>query len=58
MDGYYQILTSDMVDFEDAIQNFTARKEGIMTIIARNEADFERSGLSIYNAESFLKTLN
>jgi len=52
-----QSLESDMPDFEDAIQTFSAQQEGIEIIVTRNEADFEHSGLSIYNPESFLKSL-
>lgn len=50
-------LESEMADFEDAIQAFSAKDEGITTIITRNEIDFKQSGLSIFNPESFLKSL-
>lgn len=52
-----QSMESDMPDFEDAIQTFSAKQEGITTIITRNETDFEHSGLSIYSPQSFLKSL-
>ena len=50
-------LDSDIPDFEDAIQVFSAKQEAITTIITRNETDFTHSGLIIYNPESFLKSL-
>ena len=52
-----QSINSDMPDFEDAIQVFSAKQETISTIITRNEADFIHSGLTIYNPECFLTSL-
>ncbi|MBF0243566.1 MAG: PIN domain-containing protein [Desulfamplus sp.] len=50
-----QSLESDMPDFEDAIQIFSAKNEAITTIITRNEADFEHSGLFVLSPNSFIK---
>ena len=51
-------LESGMADFEDAIQSFSAKNEGITTLITRNESDFKQSGLSIFNPKSFLESLH
>lgn len=50
-------LRSEMSDFEDAIQAYSAKQEAITTIVTRNEKDFIRSGLDIHSPESFLQTL-
>lgn len=50
-------LRSEMPDFEDAIQAYSARQENITTIITRNEGDFAKSGLNIHSPKSFLQTL-
>lgn len=52
-----QALDSDMSDFEDAVQAFSALQESITTIITRNDADFRESGLDIHSPESFLQSL-
>ena len=52
-----QSLDSNIPDFEDAIQVFSAKQEAIKTIITRNEADFTTSDLIIYSSESFLNSL-
>lgn len=50
-------LKSDFKDFEDAIQNETAKNEGnIKTLITRNIKDYQKSDLSIYSPELFLKS--
>ncbi|KPA14124.1 twitching motility protein PilT [Candidatus Magnetomorum sp. HK-1] len=51
-------LRSEISDFEDAIQSFSAKQEGITIIITRNEKDFINSGLEILTPETFLDTLN
>ncbi|HEY89854.1 MAG TPA: PIN domain-containing protein [Thermoflexia bacterium] len=50
-------LHSDIVDFEDAVQENAAKRQNIQVIITRNEADFQNSVLEIHNPESFLKSL-
>lgn len=50
-----QALHSDMPDFEDAVQEGSAKNEGINVIVTRNEVDFKNSDLEIYSPESFLR---
>ncbi len=52
-----QALHSDVSDFEDAIQVYSAQQITISTIVTRNEKDFLHSRLNIYNPESFLQAL-
>ena len=56
-DVIIQALNSDISDFEDAIQESSAKNEDIKVIVTRNEADFKNSDLEIHNPESFLKSL-
>jgi len=50
-------LHSETPDFEDAVQICSANREGITTIVTRNEKDFMLSGLNIQNPKTFLQTL-
>lgn len=50
-------LQSSLVDFEDAIQESSAKKEKINIIVTRNEGDFRNSGLIIHTPRSFLESL-
>ncbi len=50
-----QSLNSDFIDFEDAIQYFTAVNNGIKLLITRNKRDYKKSKISILTAEEFLK---
>jgi predicted nucleic acid-binding protein len=50
-------LTSDMSDFEDAVQTETAKYNDIDTIITRNFSDFVNSGLEVYTPGSFIQKL-
>jgi len=53
-----EALHSEFKDFEDALQNFSAKNGGeIKTIITRNIKDYKTSKLSIMTPETFLKTL-
>ena len=53
-----QALTSDFKDFEDAIQNYTAKQiKEIKVIVTRNVKDYSKSDLAIYTPESYLKKL-
>jgi len=47
-------LRSDLLDFEDAVQECAATQAGIDTIITRNEADFKQSKLNILGPETFV----
>ncbi len=53
-DVVMQALQSDLADFEDAIQENSAKKENINIIVTRNEQDFKDSDLEIYTPKSFL----
>lgn len=52
-----QALDSEMSDFEDAVQAYSARQEAITTIVTRNEEDFTQSGLDIHNPGSCVQFL-
>ena len=48
-------LVSDIKDFEDALQNFTAINQGgISIILTRNIKDYRKSTLSVMTPESYL----
>ncbi len=49
-------LQSDFIDFEDALQNFSAEDFGIQFIFTRNLKDYKKSSLKIFTPEEFLKT--
>lgn len=51
-------LSSDFNDFEDAIQYFTAKENGIDILITRNIKDYKKAEITILNAEEFLKINN
>ncbi len=49
-------LNSDFIDFEDALQNFSAIKnKKIDMIITRNPKDYKNSNLAIFTPENFIK---
>ncbi len=51
-------LKSDFKDFEDSIQNETAKKDiQIKVLITRNIRDFQYSDLSVLSPDLFLKSL-
>lgn len=47
-------LVSDFPDFEDAIQYYTAIKNGIGLIITRNKKDFNQSNIPVLTATEYL----
>ncbi|WP_116787431.1 type II toxin-antitoxin system VapC family toxin [Flavobacterium psychrotrophum] len=48
-------VNSDFKDFEDALQNFSAVKNGkISTIITRNVKDYKKSTLAVITPEMYL----
>jgi len=52
-----QALVAGFTDFEDAIQNYTAKQlEGITVIITCNTKDYRKSDLGIHTPDSFWKT--
>ena len=46
---------SEFKDFEDAIQNFCAKENGIKSIITRNVKDYSKSTLSIQTPKEFIR---
>lgn len=48
-------LVSDMKDFEDAFQYYTAINNSVNIIITRNPKDFEDSRIPIMSAEEYIK---
>ncbi|MFP9100804.1 PIN domain-containing protein [Flavobacterium sp. RHBU_24] len=55
-DSILQALNSDFKDFEDALQNFSAERNGnISIIITRNVKDYKKSALAVFTPETFLK---
>jgi len=50
-------LDLDFNDFEDAIQECTAKTAGISTLITRDVKDYRRSKLSIKTPDAFLRSL-
>ncbi len=50
-------LSSLFDDFEDAMQYFSATREGADVIITRNKTDFNASQLPIYEPQEFLDVL-
>lgn len=56
-DVVIRAINSDFKDFEDALQNFTAVRNGeIDLIITRNIKDFRKSELAVLTPESFVKS--
>lgn len=57
-DVVWQALHSKFNDFEDALQNFAAVRQGaIEIIITRNVKDFKNSELGVYSPQDYLETL-
>lgn len=50
-------LVSEISDFEDAIQESSARQQQIDVIVTRNTNDFKQSQMPIYDPETFLNTI-
>lgn len=50
-------LSSDMEDFEDAIQNYCAGEAQLTLLISRNVKDFRKSKLAVHTPDSYLKLL-
>lgn len=53
-----EALNSNMLDFEDAVQNETAKQNDIATIITRDKKDFEGSGLEVYTPGEYIESLS
>lgn len=51
-------LDAEFKDFEDALQNFSAKNEReIKVIVTRNIKDYKASSLSVMTPEAYLKTI-
>jgi predicted nucleic acid-binding protein len=50
-------LNSDINDFEDAVQVFSANYNGVETIITRNKKDFRKSNLEILTPEELIQQI-
>jgi predicted nucleic acid-binding protein len=48
-------LASDLNDFEDAIQYYTAKENGIDYLLTRNKKDFKRADITVMTAEEYLE---
>ncbi|MBX2904868.1 MAG: PIN domain-containing protein [Taibaiella sp.] len=48
-------LESPFTDFEDAIQYFTARENGVNVLITRNLKDYKHAEMPIMTAQAFIK---
>ena len=49
-------LTSKIKDFEDGLQYFSAKENGIQVIITRNVKDYKEKDVVIQTAEEYIKT--
>jgi predicted nucleic acid-binding protein len=49
-----QALNSEFPDFEDAVQYYTAMKNGIKILITRNKKDYKKAAMTICTVEEFL----
>ena len=50
-------LASDIVDFEDAVQVYSAEYNEIKTIVTRNKKDFQGSDLEILTPEELIQQI-
>ncbi|TAE15748.1 MAG: PIN domain-containing protein [Bacteroidetes bacterium] len=54
-----QALQSSFTDFEDALQNFSAKTiPSLTTIVTRNITDYKESEISVLTPKAFLATLH
>lgn len=51
-------LNSNFTDFEDGLQYFTARENGIKVLLTRNIKDYKEKNLIIQTPEDYLNSLN
>ena len=50
-------LASEFKDFEDAIQYYVAKENGINYLLTRNKKDYKKADITIMTAEEYLKLL-
>jgi predicted nucleic acid-binding protein len=54
-----QAMNSEFKDFEDALQNFSALKNGtINSIVTRNVKDYKKSEIGVLTPESFIQSFD
>ncbi|MFA5405453.1 MAG: PIN domain-containing protein [Ignavibacteria bacterium] len=49
-------LTSEFNDFEDAIQYFAAKENGIEILVTRNIKDYKKAKIKVISSDEFLRT--
>lgn len=52
-----EAIASNFTDFEDALQYYSAKREGADAIITRNCSDFEGAEIEVYEPQQFLDML-
>lgn len=53
-----QALDSELNDFEDAIQNFSAVQHGeVQAVITRNSRDYWKNSVAVFTPDEFLTAL-
>jgi predicted nucleic acid-binding protein len=50
-------IAADFKDFEDAVQYYSALREGADAIITRNIGDFDSAKIDVYEPQGFLDML-
>ena len=50
-------LASDFKDFEDAIQYYTAKENGIDYLLTRNKKDYKKAVITVMTSEEYLEIL-
>lgn len=53
-----EAIASQFSDFEDAMQYYSALREGADAIITRNSADFDAAKIDVYEPQQFLDMLS
>jgi predicted nucleic acid-binding protein len=51
-------LNSGFTDFEDAVQYYVSKENGIDYLLTRNKKDFKKAALTVLTAEEYLNIFN
>lgn len=54
----FHALSSETADFEDAVMIETAVRAHVDCIVTRNQKDYQKSSIPVYNPAEFLQKLN
>jgi len=54
----FHALSSETADFEDAVMIETAVRAHVDCIVTRNQKDYQKSSIPVYNSAEFLQKLN